>query len=71
MQRFSKDSKINKLVLSLLKIGWQLRKGKKHYILISPNNGRIAIPSTPSDCRAFLNFSRDINHLTNLPCNRF
>ncbi|WP_018650749.1 hypothetical protein [Actinobacillus capsulatus] len=63
MKRFSKDSKINNLAFSLLKIGWKYRKGKKHNVLISPNNKRIAIPSTPSDCKAFLNFNRSINHL--------
>ncbi len=64
MKKFSKDQKINTLVIFLLKIGWQYRKGKKHTVLIAPNNRRIAIPSTPSDYRAFFSFSRTVKALS-------
>ncbi|UOP04891.1 hypothetical protein [Conchiformibius kuhniae] len=61
--QFSKDDKINNLVTEKVRAGWQVRKGKKHKILIAPNRQRIAIPATPSDYRAFLNFSRDVRRL--------
>lgn len=64
-KRYSTDRKINSLVCRLLNMGnWSVRKGKKHSILIAPNNRRIAIPSTPSDYKAFLNFSHDVKLLS-------
>lgn len=63
MSKFSNDKNINIYVKQLVKQGWQIRKGKKHDVLIAPNNRRHAIPSTPSDYRAFLNFMRDIRSL--------
>lgn len=63
MPKFSNDKNINELVKKLIKQGWQVRLGKKHHILIAPNNRRLAIPSSPSDCRAFLSFTYQIRHL--------
>ncbi|URD67279.1 hypothetical protein LNQ82_08825 [Conchiformibius steedae DSM 2580] len=60
---FSKNDKINGLVAEKVRGGWQVRKGKKHKILIAPSGQRVAIPATPSDYRAFLNFSRDVRRL--------
>ncbi len=53
MKKYSNDSLINSIVISKLKAGWKIRKGKKHNILIAPNSGRLAIPSTPSDINAY------------------
>lgn len=63
MYKFSSNKEINLFVKNLLKQGWQVRKGKKHDVLIAPNNRRFAIPSSPSDCRASLNFFRDVHNL--------
>lgn len=63
MIRFSKEPRINKLVIQKIKLGWSWRKGKKHHILIAPNNRKIPIPSTPSDYRAYFNFIKDIRLL--------
>lgn len=63
MKKFSTDSKINSLIHLLLNKGWQVQNRKKHAILIAPNNRRIAIPSTPSDCKAIYSFSRQTKHL--------
>ncbi len=46
MKKYSNDSLINSIVISKLKAGWKIRKGKKHNILIAPNSRRLAIPST-------------------------
>ncbi|OAQ15402.1 hypothetical protein F480_02355 [Bibersteinia trehalosi Y31] len=64
MKKFSTDKLINELVHQCLKNGWRWRSGKKHDILIAPNNRRMAIPSSPSDMRARHNFQRDIRALS-------
>ena len=51
-----KNTHLNKYV----SLGFKTKKGKKHNILIGPNNRRLAIPSTPSDYRAFQNFIHDV-----------
>lgn len=66
MSRFSKDSKINNLVIKKIQSGWEYKKGKKHDSLIAPNNRRIAIPCTPSDYRASRNFARDVKKLASI-----
>lgn len=63
MYRFSKDSKIDKLVRTKLKEGWVVKFGKKHPSLIAPNNRRIAIPITPSDCKAYYSFRLQVKQL--------
>ncbi|MCS4533304.1 phosphoribosylglycinamide formyltransferase [Neisseria montereyensis] len=63
MYKFSNNKTINYMVRQLLKQGWHVRKGKKHDVLIAPNNRRCAIPGSPSDYRAILNFNRDIKNL--------
>lgn len=61
--KYSNDSAINQLVLEKLRGGWTYRKSRKHHVLISPQNRRIAIPSSPSDRRSFLNFARRVQKL--------
>lgn len=63
MQRISKDPQINRLVYSLLRKNWRIEYRKKHPILIAPNNRKIAVPSTPSDCKAFYSFARQVKYL--------
>lgn len=60
---YSKNIKINKLIKELVKLNWEVRRGKKHCILITPFNYRIAIPSTPSDYRAEKNFYQQVKRL--------
>lgn len=55
-----KNTHLNRYVNDLLSLGFKIRKGKKHNILIGLNNRRLAIPSTPSDYRAFQNFIHEV-----------
>jgi len=63
MKKFSTNSKINSFIHSLLNRGWKIQNRKKHNILVAPNNRRIAIPSTPSDCKAIHSFTKQIKYL--------
>ena len=60
MRKFSNDKDINKEVNNLLKNGWKSIIGKKHCFVLSPNNVKISIPSTPSCPYSVNNFRRDI-----------
>ncbi|AGP86609.1 hypothetical protein I607_14120 [Alteromonas mediterranea U4] len=60
MKKYSSDKDINKLVSRMCKIGWRFNNRKKHGALITPNGKKITVPSSPSDRRAFKNFSNDI-----------
>jgi predicted RNA binding protein YcfA (HicA-like mRNA interferase family) len=64
MKYYSKDKDINNLVRRLVQHGWSVRRGKKHALLRSPAGKRTTIPSTPSDRRAWNNFSSDIKKMT-------
>ena len=59
--KFSNDKRINALVKKLKRFGWNVQKGKKHYVIVSPHGKKHTIPSTPSDWRASRNFQADIN----------
>jgi hypothetical protein len=37
--------------------------GKKHGKIIAPNGRKLAVPGTPSDWRANMNFQRDVRRL--------
>ncbi|WP_335915071.1 hypothetical protein [Shewanella algae] len=63
MKKFTKNKDIDRVVRQVLKFGWRIRYGKKHASLIAPNGRQLAIPSTPSDHRAFYNFSSDLKKL--------
>jgi hypothetical protein len=63
MKKYSSDKKINEKVVRLTKQGWHCRRGKKHVVIVSPSGFRVAVPSTPSDRRAFYNFASDIKKL--------
>lgn len=65
---YSKDKEISATVRHLLTSGWQYLVGKKHGKLIAPNGRKLAVPCTPSDWRASLNFKRDIRRLSNRLC---
>lgn len=59
----SKD--INDHIKKLLKQGWSFKWGGKHGRLLTPNGkAAITVSSSPSDRCAFLNFKRDVKHLT-------
>jgi hypothetical protein len=60
MRHYSNNREINSLVKELTGNGWIFKTGRKHASLISPAGRRIIVPCTPSDCRAFDNFKRDI-----------
>ena len=69
MKKYSSDKDINKLVGSLCKIGWQFINRKKHGALITPHGKKLTVPSSPSDRRAFKNFSTDIRTIICRECN--
>lgn len=59
MRRYSSCKDIQKLVRRLLSEGWIFETGRRHD-RIRPQHGHgfLQVPGTPSDHRAFLNFSR-------------
>ena len=64
--RFSSSKDINSVIQEKVKNGWVFKKGKKHGKLIHIATGRkLAVPSTPSDYRAMMNFSADVKRLLN------
>lgn len=66
MKKYSSDKNINVLVQQLLKQSrWRIRQGR-HAVLITPTGKRLAVPSSPSDHRAFLNFKHDVRRLQGL-----
>lgn len=64
MKRYSSCKDIQKLVRRLLSEGWAFKQGGRHD-RIKPQQGRgfLLVPGTPSDHRAFLNFSRAAKRL--------
>lgn len=61
--RYSNDKTVSALVRALVSSGWQYVNGKTHGKLVAPNGRRLAVPGTPSDWRASLNFRRDIRRI--------
>ncbi|MBA6339603.1 hypothetical protein H4J59_01060 [Colwellia sp. MB02u-10] len=68
MRKFSSDKDINKLVKKLCKLGWEYKNRKKHGALLTPKGKKITVPSSPSDRRAFKNFSSDIRTILCKEC---
>ncbi|MCB1958995.1 MAG: hypothetical protein KDE68_00465 [Rhodocyclaceae bacterium] len=62
--KYSKDKQIAALVRDLIQNGWHYRTGRRHGKLTCPTGRTLSVPCTPSDRRAFLNFRRDVLHLT-------
>ncbi|MGI1999642.1 hypothetical protein [Shewanella frigidimarina] len=64
MKRFSNNKDIQNYIKNLIKLHrWQFSKGKKHNCLFSKAGKRITVPSTPSDCRSYQNFKKDIERI--------
>jgi len=61
--RYSNDKTVSALVRTLVRSGWQYMNGKTHGKLVAPNGRRLAVPGTPSDWRANLNFRRDVRRI--------
>ncbi len=61
--RYSNDKTVSALVRTLVRSGRQYVNGKTHGKLVAPNGRRLAVPGTPSDWRAGLNFRRDIRRI--------
>jgi predicted RNA binding protein YcfA (HicA-like mRNA interferase family) len=61
--RYSNDKTVSALVRTLVRSGWQYVDGKTHGKLVAPNGRRLAVPGTPSDWRASLNFRRAIRRI--------
>lgn len=64
MKRYSSCKDIQKLVRRLLSEGWVFEPGRRHD-RIRPQHGCgfLLVPGTPSDHRAFLNFSSSVQRL--------
>ncbi|OOE78347.1 hypothetical protein BZG25_12640 [Salinivibrio sp. ML198] len=60
MQKYSSDKDIHQLICKLIKNDWHYQRRKKHGRLYSPSGYSITVPGSPSDKRAFTNFSKDI-----------
>jgi hypothetical protein len=60
MKRASNDKDINQLVQSLQRNGWVYRTGKKHGRIELPGIGKVTVPCTPSDRRAYQNLASEI-----------
>jgi len=58
----NKDKTIHRIVTSLFKLGWTIRRGKKHNIIKSPTSRVLTVPTTPSDRRAVQNFRHNMRH---------
>jgi hypothetical protein len=61
--KYSSDKTVSALVRALVRSGWPYVNGKTHGKLVAPNGRRLAVPGTPSDWRASLNFRRDIRRI--------
>ena len=62
--RYSSDKNIEALVKQLIKDGWQYFRRRKHGRIKPPQGYPVlTVPCTPGDCRAFLNFRRDVRHV--------
>lgn len=58
--RYSKSDVIDELVHELLRDGWVIVRGGRHWKLQHPNGHMQPVPGTPSDRRAELNFVAQI-----------
>ena len=61
--RYSNNKAVAALVRALVNKGWRYMNGKKHGKIIAPNGRRLAVPGTPSDWRASMNFQRDVRRV--------
>lgn len=61
--RYSNNKEVAALVRTLVNEGWEYIKGKKHGKIVAPNGRKLAVPGTPSDWRASMNFQRDVQRL--------
>lgn len=61
--RYSNNKEVAAAVRELVNRGWQYMRGKKHGKIIAPNGRKLAVPGTPSDWRASMNFQRDVRRL--------
>jgi len=61
---YSQDRQVADIVRQLVAKGWRYSRGRKHGKLVAPNGRMLAVPGTPSDWRAGLNFERDARRIT-------
>ncbi len=62
--KYSQDKHVASIVRQLVAKGWRYSRGRKHGKLVAPNGRVLAVPGTPSDWRAGLNFERDARRIT-------
>lgn len=61
--RYSNNKEVAAMVRTLVNKGWRYMSGKTHGKIIAPNGRKLAVPGTPSDWRASMNFQRDARRL--------
>ena len=61
--RYSNNKEVAAVVRTLVKKGWRYMNGKNHGKIIAPNGRKLAVPGTPSDWRANMNFQGDVRRL--------
>ena len=57
---YSANRDIDRLTRELVQNGRIYRRGRKHGVLMRPGYGRVVVPGTPSDARAFENFRSEV-----------
>ena len=63
--RYCSAPEINNLVTQLVRKGWRFHRGAKHGKLQPPQGHcMLTVPRTPSDRRAWMNFRRDVRHIS-------
>ena len=64
MYRYTNHKDMNKYIKSLIKSGkCDYQQGRKHSKLVFTNGRKLAVSSSPSDCRAFENFKCDVKYI--------
>lgn len=65
MRRYSSSKEINQFVKRLVTKGWSYQAGGRHGRVCPPEGrGFVSVPCTPSDHRAFDNFSHAVKRLS-------
>lgn len=67
MKKYSSSKEIEIIVRTLVRQGWAFHRQGKHGKLRGPGeHGLLAVPCSPSDHRAALNFRRDVRRATGM-----
>lgn len=63
--KYSSNKKLNQMIRQLVRQGWSFQHGGKHGRLTHPDGWpTMTVAKSPSDCRSFHNFRRDLRKAT-------